>query len=243
MKKNIENLNNKMNNIKKLGWIESKFNGTGAAGLMFENLIGKEQENFELPDYKGIELKTKSVSSHPYIRLFSAVPDSYLFEIKRIHKEYGFINKNNKKVFHICISANEIISFKNHYYFKLKVDNQKKKVILKIFDNFSGNVDENISWSFDLLEEKIKRKLNYLALITSEQKQINNKTYFKYRNLNLYKLKKPHTLIELIEQGIIKIDFNITEKYNSYGEKKIYDHGTAFLISKYNLTKLFNKID
>lgn len=243
MKKIIEDLNNKMNNIRNLGWIENKFNGTGAVGLMFENLIGKEKENFEIPDYKGIEIKTKLISSHPYIRLFSATPDSYLFETKRIYQEYGFLNKNNKKIFRLCIKANEIVSIKNHYYFKLDIDEYNNKIFLKILDNFSGTIDENISWSFDLLIEKIQRKLTYLAVIEAEQKKINNKKYFKYNTLKLYKLKDPYTLIKLIENGYIKISFNITEKYNLYKKKKIYNHGIDFLINKNYLTKLFNEIN
>lgn len=243
MKKIIEELNNKMENIKNLGWIESKFKGTGAIGLTFEKLIGKEIENFEIPDYKGIEIKTKLISSNPYIRLFCASPDSYLFEIQRIHKEYGIFNKDNKKVFYLCIKINEIVSIKNQYYFKLIVDRNKKKIILNILDNFSGNIDRNVSWSFDLLTEKIQRKLTYLAVIEARRKIIKDKIYFKYVKLNLYKLKDPNTLIELINSGIIKISFNITEKYNKYGEKKIYDHGTNFIINKNDLTKLFNRID
>lgn len=172
MKKIIKELNDKMDNIENLGWAESKFKGTGAIGLTFENLIGKEPENFEIPDYKGIEIKTKLVSSHPYIRLFSASPDSYLFEIQRIYKEYGFLNKNNKKIFCLCIKANEIISIKNKYYFKLIVDKQKQKIFLNVLDNFSGSIDKNISWSFELLTEKIQRKLTYLAVVEAIQKNL-----------------------------------------------------------------------
>lgn len=241
--KAINELNNKLIKIQKMGWIENKFKGNGAIGLTFEKLIGKEIENFEIPDYEGIEIKTKLKTSHPYIRLFSAVPDGYLFEIKRIHEQYGFMNGQNLKVFCLSIVANKIVCIKNRYYFKLKVDKNRKKIFLKILDKFSGTIDENVSWSFELLTEKIERKLTYLAIITGEQKKCNQKKFFKYNKINFYKLKHPDIFIKLIELGYIKISFNITEKYNVNGEKKIYDHGTSFSISKHNLIKLFNQIN
>ena len=70
-------------------WIESKCKGNSGVGITLESLLQKERENFEIPDYKGIELKAKCSRKETYITLFSAVPDSYLFEIKRILKEYG----------------------------------------------------------------------------------------------------------------------------------------------------------
>jgi len=40
-------------------WIESKCKGNSGVGITLESLLQKERENFEIPDYKGIELKAK----------------------------------------------------------------------------------------------------------------------------------------------------------------------------------------
>ena len=34
--------------------------GPGGVGYTFENLLGKAEENFPIPDFKGIEIKTKN---------------------------------------------------------------------------------------------------------------------------------------------------------------------------------------
>ena len=52
-------LQKKIKYIKKLGWIKCNNNYSNVAGITFEKLIGKEIENFPIPDYNGIEIKTK----------------------------------------------------------------------------------------------------------------------------------------------------------------------------------------
>lgn len=47
------------NKILGKGWIESTAPGNAAVGITLENLLGKEKENFEIPDYNGIEIKAK----------------------------------------------------------------------------------------------------------------------------------------------------------------------------------------
>ena len=61
-------------NIKKLliefyliqckGWVKSQGKGTSAAGMTLEYLLGKKEDSKALPDYYGIELKTKLCTSN-----------------------------------------------------------------------------------------------------------------------------------------------------------------------------------
>ena len=61
---NIELLNNKFNSIKNMGWIQSIKKGSSGIGLTFEHLIGINENEFEIPDFNGIELKTKRSKSN-----------------------------------------------------------------------------------------------------------------------------------------------------------------------------------
>ena len=56
---NIDLLINKFNNIKNMGWVSSIKKGSAGIGLTFEHLIGVNENEFEIPDFNGIELKTK----------------------------------------------------------------------------------------------------------------------------------------------------------------------------------------
>lgn len=65
--------------IQNMGWIQSIGEGKGSAGLTLEKLLGKEKENFEIPDYLGIELKTHKRYSKSYTTLFNAAPDGNIY--------------------------------------------------------------------------------------------------------------------------------------------------------------------
>lgn len=71
-------LEEKSKEIKNLGWIEAKGNGTSQVGITYEILLGKEPENFEWPDFYGIEIKTKTKNcfKNNSLSLFRATPDN-----------------------------------------------------------------------------------------------------------------------------------------------------------------------
>ncbi|MCM1370329.1 MAG: MvaI/BcnI family restriction endonuclease [Clostridium sp.] len=245
MNNNIHNLYEKYKDIEKLGWIKSEKNRKGISGVMFEELIGINPENFEIPDFNDIEIKVRNNEPTGSITLFSATPDSYLFEIKRLQENYGYPDKNypQYKVLQAttsCISPKRV---SNKYYFKLDVDHKKNIVTLIIFNNILNIIDRKTAWSFDLLKEKLERKLKYLCLITSHTRYNENNLYVKYNGIKFFKLKDFKTFIHLIENGTIKISFNIgiykTEK--NFG--KTFDHGTNFTIPRYAIAKLFTKIN
>ena len=63
MEEEIQTLKLKFNEIKEMGWIESPARtDCGIIGLTFEKLIGLPENQFEIPDFGNIEIKTKSNS-------------------------------------------------------------------------------------------------------------------------------------------------------------------------------------
>lgn len=73
MYKNFNTLLERLNQIKQLGWIASDYNNS--QGVLLEKLLGKPIENFETPDFEGIEIKTHIESGYSYITLFNANPE------------------------------------------------------------------------------------------------------------------------------------------------------------------------
>lgn len=227
-------------------WIKAIGKGSASVGITLETLLGKEIENFEIPDYHGIEIKTKYSLSEEYLTLFNATPDSYLFEIKRITNEYGYRSKDlpNYKVLNIGVLGNRKTKLPSNYYFKLSVDWTRKNVILNIYDKNLKLIDNKCAWSFQMLKEKLERKLSTLAYIKAERKwdQIERAVYFKYTEITFYKLKSFEQFIKLIENGRIKILFKIGIYKSGKRKGQIHDHGTSFSIKDCNLQYLFNKI-
>lgn len=220
-------------------WIESVNKGNGSCGLTLEKILNIQKNNFEVPDYCGIELKTKYSKKESKITLFHATPDSYLFEIKRLVNTYGYINPNeNFKRFAIKLNTKRIKRM-GEYIFTIKVNKIKKSIILKIYNTNFDLIDENISWSFDLLKSKLERKLSYLAFFHADRYYELQKVYFKYKDVCFFKLKSFDDFIDLINKGYIDITFSISCYVGNYRTGMIYDHGTSFSINEVDLNKLF----
>ena len=79
------------------------------------------------------------------------------------------------------------IKFNNN--FKIYLDYKSGNVIMKVYDNTFHLIETDTKWSFDMLEGKLLRKLNYLAIVDVEKIYRCGKRYFKYTNITYYKLK------------------------------------------------------
>lgn len=233
-------------NIKNKGWIESKRKGPTGIGYTFETLLNKEEDALNLPDYKSIEIKTRRKNSKSFISLFNAAPDGdYSYEIKRLRDNYGYPDKvlKDSRIINNEYFANEINSLGTKYKAKLKFDWENKKLRFIVLNNNLQIVNDEVSWSFDLLRERLLQKLKFLAIIEADCKFINGIEYFKYRSLELYQLEKFETFLKLIEDGIIKVTFKIGVIRTGERQGEINDHGTSFSISKENISKLYNHLN
>ncbi len=238
-------LKEKLNEIKSMGWIPYEQNNYGNVGLKLEKLLKINSENFEIPDYKNeVEIKTKVSKKENKISLFNATPDSYLFEIKRIHKLYSYADKNNSdyKILNQEIVSNKMVKIKDDVYFCLNVNRERKLVQLMVYNNNGNLIDNQTSWSFELLKNKLERKLKFLCYVEADKFYINGKNYVKYKTDNYYVLKDFNTFIDLIDNGIISFRFKIGVFKKESRKGQIHDHGTSITIDKQNLDLLFNKI-
>lgn len=243
MKEIEKELTEKFLQIKKMGLIKSVSKGTAGVGNTFENLIGVPNNDFEIPDYNGIEIKTKKRISKSYITLFSATPDGpHFHEVERLKNEYGYPHYKAKeyKVLNNSVYANIKNKIGINYYFQLKIDREQYKLFLVIFDRKKNLVENEVFWYFDTLKEKICRKLKVMACIKADSKKIDNVEYFKYYEMTIYLLKDFSTFISLLEQGIIRVSFKINVILSGPKKGKIYDHGTSFEIQEHDLIKLYD---
>lgn len=241
----IKELKEKFEKVRQQGWIESIKKGPSSVGIMFEKLIGIERNSFAIPDYEGIEIKTKTnTTKYDELTLFNAVPDSYLMEIPRLVESYGYPDKDlpQYKVLNINVSAayNKIIS--GRYHFKLNVDYEKENVYLNVLDIRTKDIDSDTAWSFDLLKEHLYRKLKYLAFVNVDRKFEHGIVYFKYSKITFYKLSNFEQFLKLLETGYIEVGFTIGVHKTGEKKGKINNHGTRFCIKIQNLDKLFTKL-
>lgn len=246
MKKNLIKLQKEFERIKNKGYIKGLSNNHGAIGRTFEQELNLPENEFSIPDYYGIEIKTRRAYSKSYITLFNAVPDGEnLFEIERIKETYGYPCKKDKnyKALYAEIYGNKLSFAGIKFQYKIDVDDQNKKVYLCIYNKYNKLIERRVFWSFDYLKNKLLNKLNYLAIVNAWTNNINNWNHFKYYKMNIYKLKNFNAFINLLREGKIKVTLKVDIYTNEKMYGKTYDHGCGFTISEQDITKLFETID
>jgi hypothetical protein len=245
MEREFIKLKKEFERIKNMGYVESTRGGTTGIGKTFEDLIGKKEDSLPLPDYDGIEIKTKRAYSKSYITLFTAAPNGKgQYEIKRLIEKYGYPDRiiKSSKVLYADVYANHSTIIANRYLFKLNIDYNTKKLYLNICDLNMKNFDTETYWDFDVLETKLNQKLKKLALIKAWPNKKNEKIYYKYFSIEFYKIKDFNTFIKLIENGDIRIGIKISTYRTGQYKGNICDRGTSFGIKSENLDKLFTKV-
>lgn len=243
IEKSIRLLKRKFASIRKMEYVKSVRRGSTGVGATFEALLGKEEDSLEIPDFHGIEIKTRRGYSKSLINLFTAVPTgSTFYEVKRLRDTYGYpdaYDKNLKRL-NTMASAKVPIKVGVFYYFGLKVDRKLQKLILCIYDINNNLIDESTYWDFDILEEKLLRKMSFLALIKAWPKKIYDVDYFKYYKMTIYKLKNFVSFLDAIETGYVNVKFTIGNYYDEKRYGMVHSHGVSFSIAEEDLDKIFD---
>ena len=250
MKNEIKTLCKKFEEIKELGWIESVNKGRGSVGLTFESLLGVQNNELEIPDYNGIEIKTKSIRGsfvNKYITLFNCKPEGrYYHEVERLKDTYGYPHKNlvDYKVLNECVYGNRLNKIGSQFYFKLFVDYKAQKIYLYVYNLNKKLIEKDVFWDFEELKQKLYRKLQNLALVKAKTKRslLTRNEQFNYCNLTIYKLKDFDAFLNMIERGEIRVTFKLSVWTSGDKFGKIHDHGTGFDIKEESITGLYEKI-
>lgn len=243
MDKNVNLLFKKFYKIRNLDYVRSVRNGPTGVGATFEYLIGKEEENFEIPDFYNIEIKTRRAYSKSYISLFCAVPTGGTFnESKRLRDNYGYRDPiyNDLKQLYTQINAYTMTKVGLWHYFKLCVDKDNKKLILNIY-NYKQELIDNITyWDFDILEEKLYRKLKILALVKAWNTYKDGIEFFKYYWMNVYKLKNFDAFIDAIVNGKVCVSLRIGSFHDEKRYGQVSNHGVGFVIKEEDLFDIYD---
>lgn len=95
---------------------------------------------------------------------------------------------------------------------------------------------EDIYWSKDNLEKAFNKKYkNKLVYVKSDSRGTGDKEEFKYLEAYLLSGFDYDSMINFLEQGIIKVDIRIGQ----YSDGRIHDHGTAFRLATKDFPLMF----
>lgn len=229
--------------IKQKDWVLSnRIHDTGI-GKTFEDLIGINENNNFLADYKSVlELKSKRELSESMVTLFTKAP-SFPKKVNSILREkYGQPDEDAEgmKILHTTISGSKFNTFINKLGFKLEVDEKERKIFIIIKDLQSDKLeDSTIYYTFEDIEEIIEKKCKYIAYITAENKKENGKEYFKFTNAILLSGLTFKKFIESVKNGLIVYDIRLGVYRSGKNKGKTHDHGSGFRILKNNINQVF----
>lgn len=246
IKKTMGELRNMFNEIRKIPFHKSLRNGSTGIGYTFETLIGKKEDSLCLPDYKGIEIKTKLGYSKSSMTLFTSNPqrDDDIKAIDFLIDKFGYTKKADKvlKRFTCCLYSNKLSNLKSNFLCKLNIDMKNNKLQMLILNRNLEIIDNGIYWNLDILKNKLYTKLNYLALVKGYPYKINNEIYYKYTSLSFYKLKGFSNFLELLRNDNVQVLFSIEILTDKNNHKKIHNRGGTFRININKIDELFLKM-
>jgi len=242
---NYKNLIEEFKIIANKKWIIGVNNFTNSAGLTLETLLHKKPDSMFFPDYNGIEIKCSQRFSRYPITLFSKSFDGPSFyEMNNILNKYGksdFIYKN-RKIINAQLSTSEKTLVNNKYYFKLEVSYEKQKIYLAIYDKYNSLIEKNSYIEFQTLKNILELKLSLLAIVWASKKIIDNKPYFRYYKIIIYKLISFEKFIDLINKNIIIINIVGRVSRSGLDAGRQRNKNLVFQISKENISDLFKII-
>lgn len=155
------NLNNIFIKIKELGFVDGiNERSKGNAGITFEKLLGKENDNFQIADYNGIEIKVQNKLHSKILRLFSLVPsNSFGIELKRLRNTYGKEDYFFKRIKTIqtFVSTTSKRTLCSGYKLQLEIDYLKERLYLLVFDKNNILIEKEIYWDFNDLIKMIEK--------------------------------------------------------------------------------------
>lgn len=245
MTKELKKLIEEFKIISKKGFIESINNSFGSVGLTFEKQLNKNADSMFFPDYYGTELKCTSISSHYPLFLFTIAFDGPTFpEINRIVENFGYPDKDypDKKVLFEKANNKQKITSNSNYRFNLEPNLEEDKLYLAVYDKNSELIEKTSFVYLSSIKDHLLLKLNQMALVYSATRTINNRKYYKYFKMEIYKLKNFEIFLKLLEAGDIEVDIisRISKSGNDAGRYR--NKNLVFKINKAKIWKLFNRI-
>lgn len=230
MKDNIHDFLEIFDQIKKMGWVESHRSGDTGIGKTFEDLLGKCEDNLSLPDYKGIEIKSKRLASGSLITLFTKAPSDPKKANNYLRETFGsFEDDSGLKTLHTTVNAKSFNTFKNTYGFKIDIDRNTQKLLLVIKDLITNNIVSNeVCWTFNDIKNCLNSKLKWLACVSADEKKQNGSVYFNYTDFELITDLNFENFLSALENGDAFVDIRIGVFHSGKKAGKTHDHGTGF---------------
>ncbi|KQB36311.1 MvaI/BcnI family restriction endonuclease [Acidiplasma cupricumulans] len=211
------------NKIKKLGFIKSLRKGPTGVGKTLETYLGIKENNINLPDLEGAELKAHRYNSDNMITLFTFNRGAWIMDPLEAVKRYGTKDINGRLGLYFTMSFTQ-----NSAGLYLYLENDAVSV-----RHIDGNV--LVRWKFSDLQEQFNNKIPALVLVYARSEFRGDDEYFEFYKALLLKGTTKDILKESIKNGVILIDLRLHDKGTM-----ARNHGTGFRVHEKDLPLIFS---
>jgi len=239
----------KINQIKKMGFVESKRSGDTGIGKTLEDMLGITENNIAGPDFDIYELKSGRKDSASMLTLFTKAPMPKGAN-KSLLETFGYeqrITKNRNQLHatdYMNVQVHEHKVSTREKELHVTVDSKSVSSVglrLEIKDNrvYISNARNVLAYYDEItLREAFEKKYKKLILALASSKKEGGKEWFWFNEAYLLEGFSFEKFAELVKDGVIKLDLRI----GHYPDGRPHDHGTGFRVLPRDRPKCFDKI-
>ena len=209
--------------VKNRGWIDTFRGGDTGIGYTFETLLGIQENNDQIADFKGIEIKCKGVkegktAGSSKFNIFQAGPT---WATKASSKDrIRVLGTLNEAGLYACYS--QVTTTPNNIGLLLDVLSAQSKIDLR------KNADALGHWTFSRLEKRLIEKHERAVFVKAKSRNAKGKMQYAYEELVYCDQPSIQRFVELVVQRNIVFEFTMHEEPNG----RIRNHGYPWRLSR-----------
>lgn len=201
----------------------SRYQGSGAAGMFLEDVLGLTAGSQDIPDGPGWELKWFSNRTR-LITLFHKEANGPEYVMRKMVQQYGWLDSKGRLSFRHTIEGQSD-------RFRIRADDKLRRLVVRP-RNGRGPAPY---WSYDDLIAAAGAKLRRLVLVKGEVE----KRKLRFLFAEAYETFHLADFIQEVLRGSIAIDFDCRE--SKPGSLGLRNHGTKFRVSPLAICRLYFK--
>lgn len=217
--------------VKARGWVDAMRSGDTGIGYTFETLLGIKENNDQIADFKGIEIKCQALKegrtqSPCKINLFQAGP-TWLTK-SSAKQRIRALGKQGPNKLYSCYS--QVSTAANNLGLLLNVMRSESNVDLR------KHSDRIAYWPFARLEKRLAEKHSRAAFVKAQTRTNGGTLQFSYEELVYCDKPSIERFIDLVDRRNIVFEFIMSERANG----QVRNHGYPWrLIRAQLLDQLF----
>ena len=215
----------KFKTIKEMGFVASLRKGPTGIGYTLETLLGINENNEDISDIEGAELKAHRHNSNNLITLFTFNNKAWKMPPLEAVKTYGSLDRSGRQGLYYTMSLKP-----NSAGLFLYVD--KTEISVR---HISGKIV--VAWPLEILVAQFVKKMPSLIFVTAFTELRDDKEYFHFHRAQLMKDTTPELLENQFLSETILVDLRLHDKGTS-----ARNHGTGFRAYADKLPQLFRLI-